>query len=164
VSRASKTYAEALGGVESFCMPEFSPVFTPFTVLLGGSMIGLAAVLLLCNGRIAGISGLLGQTMQRVGWRNGAACFVVGVLLGPAVHVAFGAAVVPSRAAFPSWALLLGGLLVGYGTALAHGCTSGHGVCGLARRSTRSLLAVLVLVATAMLTRYGVHHVWPLLP
>ena len=130
--------------------------------LIGGVLIGLAATLLLLfNGRIAGISGIFGglitpnSTSERL-WR---AAFVIGLVCGAAIYGWV-------RGAFPmelqsgGWLLLLAGLLVGFGTRLGSGCTSGHGVCGLARRSPRSLAATAIFIACGMLTVFLTRHVF----
>ena len=122
--------------------------------LIGGAMIGAAAVMLMAStGRIAGISGLvegvLGPWSQETRWR---AAFLVGLVLSPfAVAAASGAM---PHATYPHAAPLMvaGGLLVGFGTRLGGGCTSGHGVCGVARLSRRSIVATLVFMSTGVLT------------
>jgi len=122
--------------------------FSPIPALLGGGLIGLSAVALaLLNGRIAGISGILGGVLKPVAgdwaWR---ALFVLGLLAAPWIYSAlFG--MVEMESPRPMWALIVAGLLVGYGTRLGSGCTSGHGVCGLSRLSIRSLVATLVFMA-----------------
>ncbi len=130
--------------------------FTPLSGLLGGMLIGLSAALLLWgNGRVAGISGILG------GIRRGDALWRVAFLLamGAGGMAALGLLdkPVPAPEASP-FLLISAGLLVGFGTRLGNGCTSGHGVCGLARFSVRSLVAVMVFMATAMLTVFVVRH------
>ena len=127
----------------------------------GGALIGLSAVLLMgLLGRIAGISGIAGGLLDRligagdkgaVGWR---AAFVVGLVVGPLVFAALrGGEAVAVRLDVTAWPVLVaGGLLVGFGTRLGAGCTSGHGVCGLARLSGRSLAAVAVFFAAALAT------------
>ena len=128
--------------------------------LAGGAMIGLsAAILLLLNGRIAGISGIAGGLLTQLDadafWR---VAFLVGLLLGPLVYrMAFG--VYPIVSFDATWPIaVVGGLLVGFGTRLGSGCTSGHGVCGLARLSRRSFAAVLTFMATAVITVFLVRH------
>lgn len=140
--------------------------FSPLSASLGGSLIGLAAaVLWLGNGRIAGISGIFGQLLppaQTVVWRI---VFLVALVLATfataKLFPQFGAGgVEPARLveAPPAWAiptlvwLAVAGLLVGLGTKIGNGCTSGHGVCGLARLSRRSLVAVVVFFGVAILT------------
>lgn len=130
------------------------PSFTPISATLGGAMIGLAAsILLLTNGRIAGISGiykgLLRPEPGDVAWR---ASFLVG-LLAAGVILAFSGteavATTPDRSLFTTG---LAGLIVGVGVTLGNGCTSGHGVCGLSRFSRRSLAATLTFMTTGFLT------------
>lgn len=128
--------------------------------LLGGVLIGLSATLLLLfNGRVAGVSGIAGGlvTPSRgdIGWR---VAFIGGLVLGGILLAfilpgALGAPVVPGAGV-----AILAGLLVGFGTRLGGGCTSGHGVCGLARGATRSLVATATFVATAALTVFVVRH------
>lgn len=121
--------------------------------LAGGLLIGLSAsVLILLNGRIAGISGLiagLGRSGER---RLADAAFLLGLILGPPLLVLLTGAWPEMRITAGLPVLVLAGLLVGFGTRLGSGCTSGHGVCGLARLSVRSLAAVLVFLATGVLT------------
>lgn len=134
--------------------------FTPFTAAGGGVLIGLAAaLLLLLNGRIAGISGILGGLLQRAGrdkaWRL---TFVVGLLAAPFVWQLF--ASLPTATVSGSPLLLVGaGLLVGFGSRLGSGCTSGHGVCGIARLAPRSLLATVTFMAAGFLVVYLMRHV-----
>jgi uncharacterized membrane protein YedE/YeeE len=127
---------------------------TSASAFAGGLLIGLSAALfLLLDGRIAGISGLvagLGRPADRL-WRTGLA-FLAGLVLGPPAFalLAGGWPVMRIEASLP--VLALAGLLVGFGTRLGSGCTSGHGVCGLARLSPRSAVAVLAFLASGMLT------------
>lgn len=133
--------------------------FTPVSALIGGSMIGLAAVLLMLSlGRIAGISGIiaggLGRDSADRGWPL---AFLAGLLAPSAVLTATGT--VPDLgfvAGLPL--LLLAGALVGFGTRLGSGCTSGHGVCGLARLSKRSLVAVLTFMGAGFVTVALIRH------
>lgn len=132
---------------------------------MGGALIGLAAALLLwLNGAIAGISGLFGSLLlgPRGGERAWRLAFIVGLPLGAALFAWFngGLAVHPQTGLL---GMLLGGLAVGFGTRLGNGCTSGHGVCGLARLSPRSLAAVLVFMGTAVLTVLAI-RLWSPLP
>lgn len=130
---------------------------TYLPALGGGLLIGLsAAMLLLLNGRIAGISGLMGgflAGLARPGerWRAEAA-FLIGLVLGPPLFALLAGHWPVMRIAAGWPVLAVAGLLVGFGTRLGSGCTSGHGVCGLARLSPRSIVAVLVFLATGMLT------------
>ena len=139
--------------------------FSPWSALAGGVLIGLASVLLLLgNGRIAGVSGILGGLLEAPGedgsWR---AAFILGLFAAAWFGHAIGAMGAAPSVYFPGtpgqWAQLAGGgLLVGFGTRLARGCTSGHGVCGLARCSGRSLVAVLVFMGVGMLTVLLTRH------
>jgi len=118
--------------------------------LLGGILIGASAVmLLLLNGRIAGISGIVGRLIQGVGLTNNLA-FVLGLLLGPVAYllVMGGWPTVQITAGWPL--IILAGLLVGFGSRMGSGCTSGHGVLGLARLSPRSIVAVATFLAAGM--------------
>jgi uncharacterized membrane protein YedE/YeeE len=134
--------------------------FTPYSALAGGALIGLAAVaLMLFHGRIAGISGIVGGVLAPrtgdVAWRL---AFLAGMLGGAAALGAAGH--VPVLQGRPGLAVVaLAGLLVGYGTRLGSGCTSGHGVCGLARLSPRSLVATLVFMASAAAVVFVTRHV-----
>ena len=135
--------------------------FTPVSGLIGGLLIGLSTVLLiLFNGRIAGISGIVGGLLARkgseIGWR---AVFVVGLLLGAFVYMLAtgGALPVNIQASLP--VMVAAGLLVGFGTRLGSGCTSGHGVSGIARFSKRSIVATLMFFVTAIITVFLTHHV-----
>lgn len=133
--------------------------FTPWSALAGGALIGVAAALfVLFNGRIAGISGLLGSLLARGGEGRGEkALFLLGVLLAPLLWQVFAA--LPAIEFQGGWlSLLLAGLLVGLGSRYGAGCTSGHGVCGIARLSPRSLLATLVFMASGFATLYVLRH------
>ena len=128
-----------------------------YTSLAGGALIGLSAVLLmLSNGRIAGISGIVnGLLSQRFGqqqlWR---VAFILGLISGPLLYALLGGEL-PEIVITPHLPyLIIGGLLVGFGSTLGSGCTSGHGVCGLARISPRSMLATVVFLLTAILTTW----------
>jgi uncharacterized membrane protein YedE/YeeE len=135
--------------------------FTPLAGLAGGLLIGLAAaVLLLSNGRIAGVSGILGRSLLPepgdLGWR---VAFLAGLPLG-----AWGVGVIaPSTTALvithSAPLLVAAGLLVGVGTQVGSGCTSGHGVCGIGRGSPRSIAATAIFMATAIAVTSVVRHV-----
>lgn len=135
--------------------------FTPGSALAGGVLIGLASVLLLWgNGRIAGISGIASHVLDSQGFeRRWRLVFLFGLIGGAGIWFVLSGQAPAPRPGMPAWLLALAGLLVGYGTALGSGCTSGHGVCGLGRLSLRSLAAVMVFLATAMATTYVVRHV-----
>jgi uncharacterized membrane protein YedE/YeeE len=135
--------------------------FTPLSGLVGGLLIGLAAtLLLLLNGQLSGISGIVGGLVvpkdSDAGWR---VAFVVGLLVGALAYVVAtgGALLLEMQASLP--VLVAAGLLVGFGTRLGSGCTSGHGVCGIARLSRRSIVATSVFFVVAMLTVFLTHHV-----
>jgi uncharacterized membrane protein YedE/YeeE len=134
--------------------------FTPFSGALGGVMIGAAAsLLLLATGRIAGISGILGAALRPGcpdrGWRL---LFLIGLPLGALLASALTQRLSPPQMASTAPVLALAGLLVGFGTQLGSGCTSGHGVCGMARRSRRSLVATLTFMLTGAATVFVVRH------
>lgn len=134
--------------------------FTPISALLGGVIIGLAAAMLvLLNGRIAGISGIVGGLLKPkpgdITWRI---LFVAGLVSAPLLYGLFN--VLPPiiiEANFPM--LIAAGLLVGVGTRYASGCTSGHGVCGLSRLSPRSLAATLTFMGGGFASVYIIRHV-----
>jgi hypothetical protein len=133
--------------------------FTPWTALAGGGLIGLAAALfVLFNGRIAGISGVLGGLLRPargdVTWR---VAFVLGLAAAPLAWALFAELPRP-RIDAGTGALVLAGLLVGVGTRYGSGCTSGHGVCGLARLSPRSLVATLCFLGAGFATVYVLRH------
>ena len=133
--------------------------FTPWSALTGGIVIGAAAALfLLANGRIAGISGILGgllrPTAGDIGWR---AAFIGGLVFSPALYALF--ARLPAATIEAGYPLLIvAGLLVGAGTRYGAGCTSGHGVCGLSRLSPRSLVATLAFMAAGFVTVFLARH------
>ena len=135
--------------------------FTPWTALAGGALIGLAAALfLLLNGRIAGISGVLGGLLKPVkgdiAWR---VAFVLGLVGAPLVYGGFEA--LPALRIDADYAtLIVAGLLVGVGTRYGSGCTSGHGVCGLARLSPRSLVATACFMAAGFATVFVIRHLF----
>ncbi len=135
--------------------------FTPLSGLIGGLLIGsAAALLLLLNGRISGISGVVGGLLAPKsgdgGWR---VVFVAGLLLGAFVYMLATGGAVPVKIEASQPVLVAAGLLVGFGTQLGSGCTSGHGLCGIARLSRRSIVATSVFFAVAMLTVFLTRHV-----
>ena len=134
--------------------------FTPIPAIIGGAMIGFAAaIMLIINGKIAGISGIIGSLSKPVkgdrGWRI---AFIAGLVAGPlVVQVLTGQlAAITIENDVPS--LITGGLLVGFGTRLGSGCTSGHGVCGISRWSTRSIVATLIFMLAGVATVYIIRH------
>ena len=133
--------------------------FTPWSAITGGVLIGISAALFLfVNGRIAGVSGILGgllrPSLPDVGWRI---AFLAGLIVAPSLYAAF--VYLPAVKIDAGYATLLGaGLLVGIGTRYAGGCTSGHGICGVSRLSPRSLLATVAFIAAGVATVSVVRH------
>lgn len=133
--------------------------FTPLTASAGGVLIGVAAtIFILVNGRIAGISGILGGLLRPTAgdtlWR---VAFVLGLIMAPVLYGVF--AELPAiqiDSGFP--ALIIAGLLVGVGTRYGSGCTSGHGICGISRLSPRSLVATLSFMAAGFATVFVLRH------
>lgn len=127
----------------------------------GGLLIGLSATLLLLfNGQIAGISGILNGAMRFRAAELWRWLFLLGMIGGGFLYE-YGLAAEPTpRPDAPAWVMLLGGCLVGVGTRMGNGCTSGHGVCGLGRLSIRSLVAVLTFMATAIATVFIARHLY----
>ena len=137
--------------------------FTPISALIGGALIGLAATLLYAGiGRIAGISGLLNHALEHREGRGWRLAFLAGLVIAAGGWFAWSSSV--ARSGFPWPWLIVAGLLVGMGTRIGNGCTSGHGICGLARFSKRSLLAVVVFMSTGILTTTLLRHGLAVLP
>jgi len=139
--------------------------FTPIPAAIGGALIGLAAVLLMAlHGRIAGISGMVsgilaplrGEGHSEFSWRL---AFIAGMVLAPLIVSLVRGETVAISTPHPVWMMAVGGLLVGYGTRLGSGCTSGHGVCGVARLSKRSFVATGVFMVTAIATVFIIHQI-----
>ena len=142
-------------------MAEVTP-FTPTASTIGGAIIGLAAVLLmLFNGRIAGISGILARLFPPYAGSDmaGAAPFIAGLILAPICYSIASGAPVAQTVSSNVVLMAVAGLLVGFGTVYGGGCTSGHGVCGLARLSRRSLVATVVFMVAGFATVFIVRHV-----
>jgi uncharacterized protein len=134
--------------------------FTPVSAAIGGVLIGLSATMLwLTTGRIAGISGIIGSLWSPrtgdVAWRI---AFGIGLIAAPALYWTMGGELPHITISVPWPLIMIGGLLVGFGTRLGGGCTSGHGVCGLARLSRRSLVATGLFMATAIVTCFLLRH------
>jgi len=134
--------------------------FTPFSALIGGAMIGLAAaMMLLLTGRIAGVSGIIASLLRPVagdrGWRI---AFIVGLVAGPLLIQLFSGEKLTITIDGNIPMLIAGGLLVGFGTSLGSGCTSGHGVCGISRLSPRSLVATAIFMLAGAATVYLIRH------
>ncbi|HHR6078556.1 TPA: YeeE/YedE family protein [Providencia alcalifaciens] len=133
--------------------------FTPGSAAIGGVLIGLAvAILLILNGRIAGISGILAGVLKPTkgdtAWKL---AFIVGILVAPLLFITF--VYTPEVTIATSTPLLIAaGLLVGFGTRLGSGCTSGHGICGMARFSRRSMVAVAIFMLVAFITVAVINH------
>mgnify|MGYP000535924996 CR=1 FL=1 len=133
--------------------------FTPVTAFTGGLLIGVAAaILILFNGRIAGVSGILGRLLQSWGKESPwSLMFVLGLVLAPWFY-SLAAPLPEVQIEAGHVRLIIAGLLVGIGTRLASGCTSGHGVCGLSRLSVRSLAATITFMLAGIVTVSIVHH------
>lgn len=135
--------------------------FTPFASLLGGAMIGAAAVAMMAaSGRVAGISGIAARLLppHGDGAFAGRLAFLLGLVVAPLLFGALTGALPVPRIEAGTPLLLLAGLLVGFGAVWGNGCTSGHGVCGLSRLSLRSLVATLVFMAAAFATVFVTRH------
>lgn len=131
--------------------------FTPYTSLAGGILIGISASLLMyLNGRIAGISGIVNgifktSSLNEKVWRL---TFIVGLISGAFVYAYFFPSSVEPREHVTTALLVAGGLIVGFGTAMGGGCTSGHGICGISRFSLRSITATAVFLLSGIITVY----------
>ncbi|KXJ44666.1 MAG: YeeE/YedE family protein [Cycloclasticus sp. Phe_18] len=136
--------------------------FTPYSSLAGGILLGISAsILMYLNGRIAGISGIVGGILNNPSaaekaWR---AAFVVGIIGGASVYAYFFPVSIEPREHVTTALLIVGGLIVGFGTAMGGGCTSGHGVCGISRFSLRSITATMVFLVAGIATVYIVNQV-----
>lgn len=135
--------------------------FTPLLSLLGGTLIGLSAVLLMAfNGRIAGMTGILSGLLPPAAsdwpWR---AAFLAGAIVAPMLLLAASGTAIGFDSPVPTPWVAVGGLIVGVGVYFGSGCTSGHGVCGMARLSPRSIAATATFMATATATLFVVRHV-----
>lgn len=144
-------------------------IYDPYALSLavaGGMLIGIAAVLLLAlHGRVLGVSGILNGVLDRKhGDRDWRGALLIGVVLGALLWTLAMPAASAPRTGFPGWALAVGGLLVGFGTRVGSGCTSGHGVCGISRLSARSLVATVTFIAAGVITLYLMRHALAVLP
>jgi uncharacterized membrane protein YedE/YeeE len=137
--------------------------FTPFTSLLGGALIGLSAVVLLAShGRIAGISGIVSRILPPSVDKAGlpqAIIFLIGLLLAAPLWFLLTGAAPVQVVSGNGLLLVIAGLLVGFGSVIGNGCTSGHGVCGISRGSARSIAATIIFMATAFVTVFVLRHV-----
>ncbi|MDJ0616746.1 MAG: YeeE/YedE family protein [Calothrix sp. MO_192.B10] len=127
--------------------------FNWITALCGGILIGLSATLLLLfNGRIAGISGIFNGAIAFANDKAWRWLFLIGMVLGGVIYEYLLAPEPTPTSVFSPWEMIIGGFLVGFGTRMGSGCTSGHGVCGLGRLSLRSLVAVITFLTTGIMT------------
>ncbi len=139
-----------------------STEFTPFASLIGGILIGLsAAIMLLANGKIAGISGIYGGLLKpqknETAWRL---TFVGGLVLGGVLFALLYPSALRMGLSRSAAVMVLAGLLVGFGSRTGNGCTSGHGVCGISRFSTRSIVATITFLSTGAITVFLFNHVF----
>ena len=129
--------------------------FTPYSSLIGGLIIGFAIVLFfITTGRLAGISGIVSSTLEKNENKFSNLLFIIGLVLGPLVFIFFSKNDVVFKMTSSIPLIIVGGLLVGLGTKIGRGCTSGHGICGISRFSTRSILATIIFMIFAMITVY----------
>jgi uncharacterized membrane protein YedE/YeeE len=140
--------------------------FTPFSAILGGVLIGLAATLLmLVFGRVAGASGIAaGVVTAPSGDRAWRVVFLLGTLAGSTLVYWFTPIHFEFRSDYPHYMTIVSGLLVGFGASLGSGCTSGHGVCGLARLSRRSIVATAIFFSFSVISLYLGRHIWQIIP
>ena len=131
--------------------------FTPYLSLAGGALIGISAsILMYLNGRIAGISGIVAgvfsaSSITEKAWRL---AFVIGLIIGGAIYMHFFPITIAPREFISTELLIVGGLVIGFGTAMGSGCTSGHGICGISRFSLRSLVATATFLLSGIVTVY----------
>ena len=135
--------------------------FTPISSLIGGLIIGFSVILYLyTTGKLAGISGIFANTITNSKNRFANILFLLGLIIGPSIYLLINNAIFEISRSIPL--IVIGGFLVGFGTKLGSGCTSGHGVCGISRLSVRSIVATLLFVIIAMITvfilqKIGIH-------
>jgi len=135
--------------------------FTPISALLGGALIGVSvSLLLLLNGRMAGISGIMNglfsSPKKEELWRG---LFLIGLIIGAVLFQWISHDSLPLRQNYPLWLIIVGGFFVGMGTRMGSGCTSGHGICGIANFSRRSIVATIIFMLSGMLTVFIIKHV-----
>ena len=129
--------------------------FTPYSSLIGGLIIGFAVVLFfITTGRLAGISGIVSSTLEKNENKFSNLLFIIGLVLGPLVFIFFSKNDVVFKMTSSIPLIIVGGLLVGLGTKIGRGCTSGHGICGISRFSMRSIIATIIFMIFAMITVY----------
>jgi len=127
--------------------------FTPYSSLIGGLIIGVAVVLFfITTGRLAGISGIVSNTLEKNEDKFSNLLFIIGLVLGPLVFIFFSQNDVVFKMTSSIPLIIVGGLFVGVGTKIGRGCTSGHGICGISRFSMRSILATIIFMIFAMIT------------
>jgi len=127
--------------------------FTPYSSLIGGLIIGFAIVLFfITTGRLAGISGIVSSTLEKNENKFSNLLFIIGLVLGPLVFIFFSKNDVVFKMTSSIPLIIVGGLLVGLGTKIGRGCTSGHGICGISRFSMRSMVATIIFMIFAMIT------------
>ena len=127
--------------------------FTPYSSLIGGLIIGFAIVLFfITTGRLAGISGIVSSTLEKNENKFSNLLFIIGLVLGPLVFIFFSKNDVVFKMTSSIPLIIAGGLLVGLGTKIGRGCTSGHGICGISRFSMRSMVATIIFMIFAMIT------------
>ena len=129
--------------------------FTPYSSLIGGLIIGVAVVLFfITTGRLAGISGIVSSALEKNENKFSNLLFIIGLVLGPLVFIFFSKNDVVFKMTSSIPLIVVGGLLVGLGTKIGRGCTSGHGICGISRFSMRSIVATIIFMIFAMITVY----------
>ncbi|PCJ36882.1 MAG: YeeE/YedE family protein [Cellvibrionales bacterium] len=133
----------------------------PFVLaLIGGGLIGLAAVMMMgLKGRIAGVSGILSSAFSSDDDRLWRILFIVGIVIGGAIPAIMSDSFVPPAPDTSTWLVIIGGLTVGLGTGLGSGCTSGHGICGISRLSPRSMVATCTFMAAGFICVFLLKHV-----
>jgi len=129
--------------------------FSPISAFIGGILVGIAVILFfVSNGKLAGVSGIVNNVLTKSDNRTTNLLFLVGLILGPLIYMVFMKVTIPFTITSSVPVIICGGLLVGIGTKISSGCTSGHGVCGLSRFSIRSIVATVIFILAAMINVY----------
>ena len=129
--------------------------FSPISAFIGGILVGIAVILFfVSNGKLAGVSGIVNNVLTKSDNRTTNLLFLVGLILGPLIYMVFMQVTIPFTITSSVPVIIFGGLLVGIGTKISSGCTSGHGVCGLSRFSIRSIVATVIFILAAMINVY----------
>ena len=129
--------------------------FSPISAFIGGILVGIAVILFfVSNGKLAGVSGIVNNVLTKSDNRTTNLLFLVGLILGPLIYMVFMKVTIPFTITSSVPVIIFGGLLVGIGTKISSGCTSGHGVCGLSRFSIRSIVATVIFILAAMINVY----------